>query len=210
MSPGGLVQEFMDHWVALSGDAWLALGGADDVRRALAEAASALVPDHGRATPRRVVLWSTDELASLDLPGLLTSQGFELWGSTDRPAAGATREPGAVVEQTRNQAAASDLGITTCAWAAAETGTIALYATPSTGRLPSLLPTAHVALVRPSRIVRSIPDGLRSVAEFGANHGGLPSTVNLVSGPSRTGDIEGDLSVGVHGPVRAGVIIGEW
>ena len=140
-SPGGLVQEFVDHWVALSGDAWLALGGADDVRRALAEAANALVPDRGPGSPRRVVVWSTDELALLDLPGLLTSQGFEFWEPTDSPAAGGAQDPGAVAKRTRYEAAASDLGITTCAWAAAETGTIALYATPSTGRLPSLLPT---------------------------------------------------------------------
>lgn len=226
VSPGGLVQEFMDHWVALSGDAWLALGGVDDVRRAVAEAARALVPDRGPRSLHRVVAWATDELGPLDLPGLLASQGFEFVGLSGwAGASGAVGDPGlaptakladergargAAAVERRNLAAASDLGITTCSWAVAETGTIALYATPSTGRLPSLLPEAHLALVRPSQIVRSIPDGLRLLADYVAQQGDLPSTVNLVSGPSRTGDIEGDFAVGVHGPMRAGVIIGEW
>jgi len=224
-SDGELVQEFMDHWVALSGDAWLALGGVDDVRRALAEAVSAMVSERGHA-PRRVIAWATDELAPLDLPGLLASLGCECVWWTDHPGgadvagdhqdsppggpADEPATPGAALSRRRNLAAASDLGITTCAWAVADTGTIALYATPSTGRLPSLLPTAHVALVRPSQIVRSVPDGLRVMANHGAQLGGLPSAVNLVSGPSRSADIEGDVAVGVHGPRRAGVVIGEW
>lgn len=225
-SGGALVQEFLDHWVALSGDAWLAPGGVDGVRRALTEAIGAMVPEHGPGSPRRVVAWATAELAPLDLPGLLASLGCECVWWTDRPrGADAAGDPGAAPAaaaadkpeargdaalERRNLAAASDLGITTCAWAVAETGTIALYATPSTGRLPSLLPTAHVALVRPSQIVRSIPDGLRIMADHRAMQGGLPSAVNLVSGPSRSADIEGDLAVGVHGPKRAGVIIGDW
>jgi len=220
------VQEFMDNWVALSGDAWLALGGLDDVRRAVAEAAGAMVAEGGPGFPRRAVVWATEELAPLDLPALLTSLGFECVTWTDWPdgaraardpsgaiAGGPVDEPGATraaVWERRNLAAASDLGITTCSWAVAETGTIALYATPATGRLPSLLPTAHLVLVRPSQIVRNIPDGLSLVTDHRAQQRGLPSAVNLVSGPSRTGDIEGDFAVGVHGPMRAGVIIGEW
>lgn len=225
-SGGGLVHEFLDHWVALSGDAWLAPGGAEGIRRALTEAIGAMVAEHGPGVPRRVVAWATAELAPLDLPGLLASLGCECVWWTDwprgadaagdpvaAPAAGPADETEAGGDDAlrrRNLAAASDLGITTCAWAVAETGTIALYSSPSTGRLPSLLPTAHVALVRPSQIVRNIPDGLRLMADHMATRGGLPSAVNLVSGPSRSADIEGDLAVGVHGPKRAGVIIGDW
>jgi L-lactate dehydrogenase complex protein LldG len=225
-SSGGLVDEFVDSWVALSGEVWLAPGGADDVRRVVAEAAVALVAGLGPESPRRVCAWATEELVSLDLPGLLTPLGFELTWWSDRPSAAAppgapgTELPAklgdrqaatdAAVRKLRNVAASSDLGITTCSWAAAETGSIALYATPGTGRLPSLLPTTHLVLVRPSRIVRSIQDGMRLMADYRDRQGGFPSTVNLVSGPSRTSDIEGDLAVGVHGPGRAGVVIGEW
>jgi hypothetical protein len=215
----GLVREFIDAWVALSGDAWLALGGGDDVRRSLAEAVTTLAPDRGPECLRRVVAWATPELASLDLPRLLEDLGCEYvpWTVEAAGSAGdddvrtpATDATTAGMARLRDLAATSNLGITTCAWAVAETGTIALLATPTTGRLPSLLPSAQLALVRPSQIVKSIPDGLRFLAEYAAQHGDLPSVVNLVSGPSRSADIEGDLVVGVHGPGRAGVIIGDW
>lgn len=208
--PGELVREFVDHWLALYGDAWLALGGIDDVRRALVEAAAAMVPRSGPGLRRRVVAWSTEELAALDLREILTPQGFEFPAVEDDRAAASNNADGDVAGVATGTAAAADLGITSCAWAAAETGTIALYATPSTGRLTSLLPTAHVALVRPSLIVRTIPEGLALLADHARRQGGFPSTVNLVSGPSRTGDIEGDLAVGAHGPLRAAVIIGDW
>jgi L-lactate dehydrogenase complex protein LldG len=153
-----------------------------------------------------VLAWDVPDLAVLELPGLLAEQGFEYvpWPS------GSSNGDGATAGELRAFAAASDLGITTCSWAVAETGTIALYAAPATGRLPSLLPTAHLALVRPSQVVKSVADGLRLLADHMASHGGPPSAVNLVSGPSRSADIEGDLAVGVHGPQRAGIIIGEW
>ena len=209
--PEELAREFVDHWLGLSGEAWIALGGIDDVRHAFVEAATAMAPQTSPGARPRAVIWSTDDLAALDLPGLLTAHGYEFSMATDHGDAGVGASG---LDETRVErrihAAAADLGITSCAWAAADTGTIALYATPSTGRLPSLLPTAHVALVRSSRLVRTITDGLALLAEYAASQGGFPSAVNLISGPSRTGDIEGDLAVGVHGPMRAGVIIGDW
>ncbi len=221
-----LVVEFVANWRGLEGDAWIVHGGRDEVRRTIVEAVRTMVEDGGPEIHRRVLAWSTADLASLELPGLFAQQGWEHvpWptGAGAGAAAGgpegaaaAGDAPGAS-EVTRTQAelvtlaAVSDLGITACAWAVAETGTIALYATPATGRLPSLLPTAHLALVRPSQVVKSVPDGLRLLADYMAREGGPPSAVNLVSGPSRSADIEGDLAVGVHGPRRAGVIIGEW
>ena len=199
-----LVAEFVETWRALEGDAWVAPGGRDEVRRAIGEAIATLVGSGAQAARPRVIAWATAELASLDLPGLLAEAGcdYVAWSSADAAAPDAAG--------LRVLAAASDLGITTCSWAVAETGTIALCATPATGRLPSLLPTAHLALVRPAQVVQSVADGLRLLAGDAALHGGLPAAVNLAGGPSRSADIEGDLAVGVHGPRRAGVIIGEW
>lgn len=211
-----LVAEFVESWRALDGDAWIARGGRDEVRRMIGEAVTTMVRDSAPEARRRVLAWATPDFASLELPGLLAEQGCEYvpWpsgGAFDGGANGADAETVALTAAgLLTLAAASDLGITTCSWAVAETGTIALYATPATGRLPSLLPTAHLALVRPSQVVKSIADGLRLLADHMALHGGPPSAVNLVSGPSRSADIEGDLAVGVHGPRRAGVIIGEW
>ena len=221
-----LVAEFVESWRRLEGDAWIVRGGHDEVRRTIVEAARIMVEDGEPDAHRRVVAWATADLAALDLAGLLAEQGWlhVSWPSGPVGGAGAVGSVGVAVggdgpgangpdpipAELVTLAAASDLGITTCSWAVAETGTLALYATPATGRLPSLLPTAHLALVRPSQVVKTVPDGLRLLADYMAQEGGPPSAVNLVSGPSRSADIEGDLAVGVHGPRRAGVIIGEW
>ena len=221
-----LVSEFVESWRGLDGDAWIVRGGRDEVRRTIVEAVSIMCEDGGPKAHRRVLAWATADLAALELPGLLAEQGWEHVSWPSGPVGGAgpvgtagvavARDvPGAkaadpIPAELVTLAAASDLGITTCSWAVAETGTIALYATPATGRLPSLLPSAHLALVRPSQVVKTVPDGLRLLADDMAREGGPPSAVNLVSGPSRSADIEGDLAVGVHGPRRAGVIVGEW
>ena len=213
-SGDALVAEFVESWRGLEGDAWIVRGGRDEVRRTIGEAVRTMTGDGGPATRRRVLAWATADLASLELPGLLAEQGCEYvpWpsGSSGGADAAGAEAAAPTAAELLTLAAASDLGITTCAWAVAETGTIALYATPATGRLPSLLPTAHLALVRPSQIVETIADGLRLLADHMAQQGGPPSAVNLVSGPSRSADIDGDLAVGVHGPRRAGVIIGDW
>ena len=222
-----LVAEFVDNWRGLSGDAWIVGGGRGDVRRTIGEAVTAMVGTAWPEAPRRVIAWATADLESLDLPALLAELGCEYvpWpsghpgagGLGDRPRPiGATggwpdvAHADAAAASLVTEAAASDLGLTTCSWAVAETGTIALYATPATGRLPSLLPTAHLALVRPSQVVKTVADGLRLLADYIAEHDGPPSAVNLVSGPSRSADIEGDVAVGVHGPRRAGVIVADW
>ena len=202
-----LVERFARRLRSLSGVVWVAPGGRDEVRQALAAAVDELAPRREDGRPRRVLAWAVEELAALDLAGLLAARGWEYvpwarWAEAETAAGARLR--------LREASAGADLGITTCAWAAAETGTLALYATPATGRLVSLLPPAHLCLLRPAQIVSGIPEGLRLLTDYAAGHGGPPSTVNLVSGPSRSADIEGDISIGVHGPARLGAVIGDW
>ncbi|BDG02059.1 LutC/YkgG family protein [Anaeromyxobacter oryzae] len=116
------------------------------------------------------------------------------------PGALAWSIPGLSFEVTRERAAASRVGITEFDWALAETGTLAQDATDPRLRLASTLPETHVALVRTSTIlpdlecllVRIDPRRLRYLA--------------LVTGPSRTADIERVLTIGVHGPRKLVVV----
>lgn len=99
----------------------------------------------------------------------------------------------------------ADLGITTVQYAVANTGTIVLCATRKQPRAVSLLPAVHVALIRESQIVPRMGDVfpmLRASKEHN-----LPSSITFISGPSRSADIEGDLSIGVHGPVAVRAIV---
>ena len=156
-----------------------------------------MAPPSGPGVSRRVVVWSTAELAALDLPAMLTPRGFEFACCRGRRQ---LHVADAVTKNWNDGPPPPTSASQPAPGRPRRLAPIALYATPYTGRLTSLLPTAHITLVRPSQIVRTIPEGLALLADYAAHEGGFPSAVNLVSGPSRTGDIEGDLAVGAHGP----------
>jgi L-lactate dehydrogenase complex protein LldG len=83
----------------------------------------------------------------------------------------------------------------------AETGTLVLTAQAGQMRGVSLLPPVHVAVARTSQVIATLDDYLLLVQQEGADvQQALSSCVSFVTGPSRTGDIELKLTVGVHGP----------
>jgi L-lactate utilization protein LutC len=85
--------------------------------------------------------------------------------------------------------------------AIAETGTIVSWSTGGAIVQANLLPARHVALIASTHIFRDLN-------EFFASFGGsLPCNVTLITGPSRTADIEQILITGVHGPERLDVIV---
>jgi L-lactate dehydrogenase complex protein LldG len=99
--------------------------------------------------------------------------------------------------------AGADLGITGSSFGLAESGSVVLSHGPGRGRLVSLLPPVHVALLQVDQIHRTL-------AHWAAGEpGAVAGTANLVivSGPSRTGDIELELKLGVHGPKHVHVIL---
>jgi L-lactate dehydrogenase complex protein LldG len=122
-------------------------------------------------------------------------------------AATAVQEAGftpCVWPQDRYRCAGAVAGVTTALLAVAETGSIALNANERNGRIVSLLPPLHVAIVPTSRLVATVGDYFKALATL---EGGLPAALNLVTGPSRTADIELELSIGVHGPANLHVVL---
>jgi L-lactate dehydrogenase complex protein LldF len=85
-------------------------------------------------------------------------------------------------------------GITGCACAIAETGTLVLTSGTGQPMSTSLLPEVHVAIVRSDQIVWTLEEAL-TMPEVRQS-----SVTVLVTGPSRTADIEMTLTIGVHGP----------
>jgi L-lactate dehydrogenase complex protein LldG len=96
------------------------------------------------------------------------------------------------------------LGITGTFCAIAETGTLVITSRAATPTASMLLPDTHVAVVRPDRIVAGMEEAFELVR---AERPGMPRAVNLVSGPSRTGDIEQTIVVGAHGPFRVHIVV---
>ena len=96
------------------------------------------------------------------------------------------------------------LGITGCSCAIAETGTLVFVTGTQAPSATFLLPETHVAVVRADQIVAGMEEAF---ARIRAECGLLPRAVNLVSGPSRTGDIEQTIVLGAHGPRRLHIVL---
>lgn len=99
-------------------------------------------------------------------------------------------------EWDRDSLAKAVVGITFSPAFLADTGSVVMLPGPGMGTLAGLLPEVHIAI--------SLEGGCRSdLARYLDGEGlPLPSRITLVSGPSRTGDIEGTMTTGVHGPGR--------
>jgi L-lactate dehydrogenase complex protein LldG len=109
----------------------------------------------------------------------------------------------------RDESRGSDLvGVTGAFCAIAETGTLVLLSSANTPASTHLLPETHVAVLRADRIVATMEDVFELLRrEQGGVERMMPRAVNMVSGPSRTGDIEQTIVLGAHGPYRVHIVV---
>jgi L-lactate dehydrogenase complex protein LldG len=107
------------------------------------------------------------------------------------------------VEAFKERLFAADAGITAALGAVAETGAILLVPGAAEPRLLSLVPPLHIAVLSAKDIVFSLSDAL-AAGRFAAD---MPTNLLLISGPSKTADIELTLAFGVHGPKELVVLI---
>ncbi|MGQ0676960.1 MAG: LutC/YkgG family protein [Rhodospirillales bacterium] len=99
---------------------------------------------------------------------------------------------------------ADEVGLTGVFAGIAETGTLMLLSGPESPSTLNFLPETHVAVVKASEILGSYEEGWAKLRQAGA---GLPRTVNFITGPSRSGDIEQTLQLGAHGPRRLHIVL---
>jgi L-lactate dehydrogenase complex protein LldG len=102
----------------------------------------------------------------------------------------------------REIASRADIGLSTATWAIAETGSLVLEHSPERGRSVTLLPPTYVAVLPADRVLPTVPETIQRYAG-----GTLPANVCFHTGPSRSGDIEMSLVVGMHGPGDVNVIL---
>jgi L-lactate dehydrogenase complex protein LldG len=128
----------------------------------------------------RVMLSDTPLLTKLGVVDFLKSKGFDArrWS-----------------EITPDEAYDFDAGVTDCDYAVAESGSLVIRHRPEHGRLISLVPFVHVAVVEPKHLLPDLLDLFDRLAKEGIGGG-----VTMISGPSKTADIEMNVVTGVHGP----------
>ncbi len=103
----------------------------------------------------------------------------------------------------RQACADAGVGITSADYALGDTGTLVMLASREEARLISLLPPVHIAIVPRNRILTGL-DELLTIEPLLVD---ARSSAVLITGPSRTGDIEQFLVRGVHGPGEIHVLV---
>jgi L-lactate utilization protein LutC len=168
-------------------------GQAHVVTNTEAAAATVLQLVQVRAA-RRVLLGRGGVVDALELPDRLRGAGVEVV-SVDALAPG----------NSRDAFFAADVGVSSVDSLIAETGTVALRARPHEPRSLSLLPPVHIAVADRTQLLPDLFDLFEP--RRGQDVPSLPSCLSLITGPSKTGDIELRLVTGVHGPGEVHVLL---
>ncbi len=173
-----------------------ALKGRVHTARDAAEAAqvvAAIAAEYGATT---YIAWDETSIGCPGLTQALTSRGIARIPYDVPSDSGARR-------LAMERLGAVPLGLTGADAALADAGAIVLVAGPGRGRLPSALPPVHVAIVDRRQLVPT----LGALIERRPGLLDESSNVVVISGPSRTADIEMTLSHGVHGPKHVHVVL---
>ncbi|MEH7458450.1 lactate utilization protein C [Bacillus sp. JJ1127] len=144
------------------------------------------------------VIYSNDErFDEYNLSEFVTNEGaihFHKWDLAHK-------------EESIEFAKTADVGITFCDITLAESGTVVLFNDGMKGRHVSLLPESYIAIVPKSTIVPRLTQATKMIHHQNIEGEAIPSCLNFISGPSNSADIEMNLVVGVHGPIRTAYII---
>jgi len=97
------------------------------------------------------------------------------------------------------------VGITRCEYLIARTGSVMVSSAHASGRRMNVFPPIHIVMAKESQLVPYLEDAYVAIQTKYSTH--LPSMISLITGPSRTADIEKTLVLGAHGPKKLWVIL---
>jgi L-lactate utilization protein LutC len=140
--------------------------------------------------PRSALCWEHPLLDRLGVTELLSARGIPSLSYRQLATLGENEQRTALL--------AAELGIASADYAVAETGTLAIASGPGRERCVTLLPPVLVQIVDSTQVIPDLFDLFRAT-----DPAALASNFTLITGPSKTGDIELQLTTGVHGP-------GDW
>jgi L-lactate dehydrogenase complex protein LldG len=186
------LERFQNEWKAAGGQFHL-VPDADAVRARVLELIQV-------QQARKILLGNDPLLTTLNFQQFLQQRGLEVTNVQDVEAA-----------TSRERFFAADIGISGVDFLIAETGSLVMRSSPNQPRSISLLPPVHIAVAERRQLVPDLFDLFEKTSEvstdFGSLGSPLPSCLTLITGPSKTGDIELRLVTGVHGPGSVHVLI---
>jgi L-lactate dehydrogenase complex protein LldG len=171
------IQRFIENFKAVGGHA-LHLND-------MADASEFITTKAEEMGARYVLRQDEPELAALNLEILEPEASISVWNSN-------------AAEDWKARAAEADFGIVMADYAAAYTGSVTVLSDKSKGRSVSLLPTVLFVIIPVERLKTRLGEILPDFDRMGREN--LPAGIHFISGPSRSADIENDLTIGVHGP----------
>jgi len=180
--------------VARFRDELSAAGGVLHVVADEAAAAAKVLELLAARAARKALVGRGAVLDRLNLPDRLRAAAVEL-ATTDALPAGVERDT----------LFAADVGISGVEYLIAETGSLVVFARPEEPRSLTLLPPIHIAVAERSQLLPDLFDLFEVLPGETASQG-MPSCLTLITGPSKTGDIELRLVTGVHGPGEVHVV----
>jgi L-lactate utilization protein LutC len=173
----------------------LAAAGGQAYTVADSEAAATTVLDLVRArSAKNILLGRGPFLDPLNLAERLRQSGATVLEVDQLPP-----------DASRDAFFAADLGISGVNYLVAETGSVVMLAGPTEPRSLTLLPPVHIAVADRTQLLPDLFDLFGP--EISSNGPNIPSGMTLITGPSKTGDIELRLVTGVHGPGEVHVIV---
>jgi len=188
--------------------------GAAAVRQRLADHARNTIPARGQRDPAGLVTLFVDQAEGVDATVARVSRAADVPGAVadylrrenlpsrlrmapDPKLDAYPWDDSPLLEVGRGKGEATDMVSVTGAFAAiAETGTLMLLSGPDSPTTLNFLPDAHIVVVRAGDLVGCYEDAWDRLRATGR----VPRTVNLITGPSRSADIEQTLQLGAHGP----------
>jgi L-lactate dehydrogenase complex protein LldG len=171
------IREFTDNF--------LSVGGHVARLQTMDEAKQYIVQKAEEMSAKYVVRQNQPELDGLDLEKALKDSQVSVW-NTDQE------------QYWRARAAEADFGIVIADHAVAYTGSVTVLSAENKGRSVSLLPTVLIIIIPVERLKTRLGEVLVTFDQAGREQ--LPAGIHFISGPSRSSDIENDLTIGVHGP----------
>jgi L-lactate dehydrogenase complex protein LldG len=183
VEPGDVLTRFQAELERLTGQVFM----CDSPQAALLKVVE-LIGDE-----RRVLAW--DDLPVPELRDTLVARGVTL----EQPRVRGAERDAALrdIEPIRIGLTGADAGLAT-------TGTLVLSTSEQHGRLASLLPPVHIAILRKEDVFPTLEAW---IAARGRDSFASSNSVAFITGPSRTGDIEMQLVIGVHGPGTVQVVV---
>ncbi|MBF8302615.1 MAG: hypothetical protein HW396_896 [Candidatus Dadabacteria bacterium] len=180
-----LLDMFMNEITKVSGKA-IILKSEDEIKDYVIR----LVEEH---SAKSLAIWESDFLKQINLREFLENKGLKF-----------------APPNSKEEMAEADIGITEADFGIADTGTLVLIANEKQPRSVSLIPPIHVAILHSDVILEKMEDVfaiLKNSLDETGSIAKLTSCITFITGPSRTGDIELNITLGVHGPKELFVLI---